>query len=298
MAILFALKLEKLQLEAVTTVAGNVSVDKASENALKILELANNEQIPVAKGMGKPLFRELKTAEHVHGKDGLGNTYLPPSKKSLEQKHAVDLIIDKVMENPHEITLVAAGPLTNLATALLKEPGIKKMFKEVVIMGGACEVPGNITPAAEFNICTDPEAAKIVFHSELPITLVSLDVTRKIKNILRPRHLAEIEKAKTPITKFIGKMVKHYMEFSRKFEGLPGCCLHDPLAVAVAADKSLVKTKRVYIDVETKSDINLGKTKTDLRNVNACLKPDLNVNICLKVESKRFLDMFIDALKK
>jgi len=253
--------------------------------------------------MEKPLLRELRTAEHVHGKNGLGNTCLPRPKKREEQKDAVNLIIDKVKESPSEITLVTAGPLTNLAVVVLKEPSIKQDFEEVIVMGGALEVPGNVTPAAEFNIYTDPEAAKIVFHSGLPITLVSLDVTMKrengkVVNILTPDRLAEIESAGTPLTKFIGKMTRFYMEFSKKYEGIEGCYLHDPLAVAVAIDKNLVEPERLYVDVETKGEITLGKTLGDLRKIPECLKHEPNVNVCRNVCSERFLDMFVNSLKR
>jgi purine nucleosidase len=226
MAILFALKSDNVKLEGITTVGGNISPDQTTQNALEILEVAGHYEVPVARGVAKPLLRDLKSTGEVHGKDGLGNVNLPLPRIKEKPIHAVDLIINTIMDNPGEITLVPVGPLTNIAVAVVKEPRLKDYVKDVVIMGGAVTVAGNITSEAEFNIYTDPEAAKMVFHSGMPITLVGLDVT--MKTLLKPEHLAEIEEANTPVTRLVGKIAKHYMKFYKEVVGVEGvdCMTH------------------------------------------------------------------------
>jgi len=184
LALLYVLKSDNAVLRGITTVGGNISLDKTTQNALRILEITNNTHIPVARGIEKPLLRENKSEGEVHGRDGLGNSNLPIPKIKPIDDHAVDFIINTIMENPKQITLVPVGPLTNIAVAVIKEPRLKDYVKEVVIMGGAVLTYGNITPESEFNIFTDPEAAKIVFESGLPITLVGLGLLKKLSLII------------------------------------------------------------------------------------------------------------------
>jgi inosine-uridine nucleoside N-ribohydrolase len=290
LAILLALKSPRVKLEAVTTVGGNVTVELATQNALKIRDLVGDQNFRVAKGFERP---RIMTATHFHGEDGLGNTGLPPPKGKAESMNAVELIISEIMKKQWDITLVTGGPLTNLAKVVEEEPRIKEYVREVIIMGGAIRVPGNVTPTAEFNIYTDPEAAKKVFKSKLPITLVSLDVTTK--TILRPNKLAEIERANTPLTSFIGRMVKYYMKAHRSFENIDGCYLHDPLAIGIAIDKSLVNVERVYVDVETQEGaITRGMTLADLRPKSMC-RP--NLSYCSQICSERFIEMLVNTLR-
>jgi purine nucleosidase len=296
LALLYVLKHENAELVGITTVGGNITLDNTTRNALKILEITDNEDIPVARGIGKPLLRANRSEGEVHGKDGLGNSNLPSPKITEIEEHAVDFIIRKIMENPKEITLVPVGPLTNIAVAVIKEPRLKDYVKEVVIMGGAVTTFGNITPESEFNIFTDPEAAKIVFESGLPITLVGLDVT--MKTLLTPDHLDEIMEKSSPVTVFVGKIITHYMEFYREFVGVNGCGMHDPLAVAVAIDRSLVQTRRLFVTVETKGEYTTGETVADLRGSKEGIVRDPNMDVCVDVDSERFLRDFIDIIKK
>ena len=291
LAILLALRSREVKLEAITTVGGNVTVELATQNTLRILELAGDADVRVAKGYERP---GLRTATSFHGEDGLGNTGLPSPSRTAEETNAVDLMISEIKREKHGISLVTAGPLTNLAKAVQKDSGIKDHVREVVVMGGAIRVPGNVTPAAEFNIYTDPEAAQTVFASGLPITLVPLDVTTQV--ILRPNHLAKIEAADTELTSFIGRMVRYYMDASRKFEGLDGCYLHDPLAVGFAMDSSIARTEMIHVEVEThKGAITRGMTLADLR-----AKPSSrpNVRCCSEVCSEDFLNLFINTLRR
>ena len=294
LAILLAVKSPELKVEAITTVSGNVHVDKASLNVLKILELAKVRNVPVAKGMQRPLIRELETAEHIHGEDGLGNTKLPVPKLLLHPKHAVDLLIEKISSAPKEITLVTTGPLTNVAMAILKEPKIVHQIKEVILMGGAFALTpygyGNVTPVAEFNIWCDPEAAKIVFHSGLPIVAVGLDVTADPSACLREDHLKKLSSAKTAISKFIVQASRFYLMRTQRdlME------LHDPIAVAVAIDKSLVATRRFFVDVETKGEITRGQTIVD-RRPQSTIKG--NIEVCYGIDGSRFLSLFMERLQ-
>jgi len=296
LALLYALKRDDVVLRGITTVGGNIGLDKTTMNALRILEITNNPHVPVARGIGKPLLRENQSEGEVHGRDGLGNTDLPEPKICEIREHAVDFIIDTIMENPKQITLVPIGPLTNVAVAVIKEPRLKDYVKEVVIMGGAVTTFGNITPRSEFNIYTDPEAAKIVFESGLPITLVGLDVT--MKTLLKHDHLKEIMKASSPVTEFVGKIITHYMRFYEEVVGVDGCGMHDPLAVAVAIDRSLVKTRRLFVTVETRGESSTGETVADLRgSKEGGVKPP-NMDVCVEVDSQRFLREFVETLKK
>ncbi len=250
-------------------------------------------------GASKPLLGELETSERFHGRDGLGDTedlFRDLNYRELlgKVKPGVDLIVKSVLENPQPITLVTAGPLTNLALAVRMRPEIATKIGDVIIMGGAVREPGNVTMAAEFNIHTDPQAAKIVFNSGLPITLVSLDVTTKEENILTHDHLAEIEKTDTGISRFVSRIARYRMKSGRESKYIRGCFLHDPLAVAIAIDRRLVrKSEEIYVDVETAGEITLGKTQADLRRYSEH-RP--NLTHCLEVDSGRFLDMFLQSL--
>ena len=296
LAILYAAKSDNIELVGISTVGGNITIENTTRNALRLLEITGRTEIPVARGIGKPLLRVNESAGEVHGRDGLGNTSLPEPKIKEVPEHAVDFIINTIMKNPNQITLVPVGPLTNIAVAVIKEPRLKDYVKEVVVMGGAVTTFGNITPESEFNIYTDPEAAKIVFESGMPITLVGLDVT--MKTLLTPHHLAEITKAGTPVTDLIGKIITHYMKFYREVVGVDGCGMHDPLAVAVAADRSLVKTRRYYVTVETKGEYTTGETVADLRASKEGLVKPPNMDVCIEVDSERFLRRYIDTVKQ
>ena len=296
LALLYALKNDDAELVGITTVGGNIGLDKTTKNALRILEITNNTHIPVARGIEKPLLRENKSEGEVHGKDGLGNSNLPEPKIKEIDIHAVDFIIKTIMDNPNQITLVPVGPLTNVAVAVIKEPRIKDYVKDVVIMGGAVTTFGNITPKSEFNIYTDPEAAKIVFESGLPITLVGLDVT--MKTLLTQKHLSEITKVSTPVTEFVKKIITHYMRFYQEVVGVNGCGMHDPLAMAVAIDKSLVRTRRLFVTVETRGEYTTGETVADLRGSKEGGVSPPNMDVCVEVDSERFMQNFVALMKK
>ena len=212
LAFLLALASPEIKLEALTTTQGNVTVEKATRNALSVLELAHASHIPVAQGSMLPLVQPLRASDAVHGASGIGNSKLPEPRAKPISQHAVDYLIERVLAEPNEISIFPIGPLTNIAMAIRKEPGFAVSVKELVIMGGAIQEGGNVTPLAEFNIFVDPHAAHIVFHSGIPITLIPLDVTNKC--LLKQEHVDRLLKIKSPISRFIKEAVEVYLKFS------------------------------------------------------------------------------------
>lgn len=291
-ALLLALFSPEVELIAVTTVAGNAPVEYTTDNTLKILDCAGvRDDFPVGRGMARPLAKELVTAVHIHGGTGLGGVELPPTNRKVSELHAVELLIKMIMESEEKVTLVPVGPLTNIALAIMKEPRILENIEEMIIMGGAINDPGNVTPAAEFNIFVDPHAAKFVFHSGAKITLVPLDVT--MKTMITREQLEAIVKADNIVEQFTSAIILRYMERYKQHIGIDGCPLHDALALALAFDKSLVKTRRMYVDVETTGEITLGKTVADYWMVTG---KEPNMEVAIEVDAERFVDLIFRRL--
>jgi inosine-uridine nucleoside N-ribohydrolase len=292
LAIILALKSPELSVEAITTVAGNAEVEKCTRNCLLILDVLNQGRSPiVAKGAKKPLARALVTEPRVHGKDGLGDiTHEYPSfRHRPAERDAEQVILDLVKEYPEQITIVAIGPLTNVARALQKEPRTMKKVKEIIAMGGAFQVAGNQGPVAEFNMYVDPEAAHCVFHSGVPITLLPLDVTQQgVFQRSDVVHLAR--KGEYGLGLFIERMTKRYMEYHEETEGFLGGYLHDPLAIAVAVKRELVRYHDLHVEVETQGEITRGMTIAELRTEREKRPPNARVGYRLK--RRQFLEFF------
>ena len=231
LAILLALASPEVQIEGITTVHGNCSVDQATVNALSILELANANGLTVAKGFAIPLVQPSLLAAETHGDAGLGYAQLPEPRDQPKVRHGSDFLIEKIMSNPGEITLVAIGPLTNVAFAIRKEPRIIDAVKEVIVMGGTIRFPGNASPLAEYNVFVDPHAAHMVYHSGMRITLVPLDVTYQC--ILTPEDVKRLQKIPSPISRYIDDSTRFYMEFHDEYQQIAGCAINDPLALAL-----------------------------------------------------------------
>ena len=267
MAIILATRLEKIELIGVTTVSGNCSATQATKNALNILtRVAGEPGIPVAMGAEKPLLRESKPSVQIHGFDGLGETSIEDPELKPLKIHAVDMILSNCRDLGDELVIVTGGPLTNLALACLKEPQLFKHIHKIIVMGGCIRSPGNITSAAEFNIYHDPEAAKIIFKSELPITLVSLDITVNNGNCITSEDLKTLKNTKKDSHKIIFKMLHYYINSYKAVRGVDGCYMHDSLAMILAAKPNLItKKEQIYIDVEISGEITLGRTQADLR---------------------------------
>jgi inosine-uridine nucleoside N-ribohydrolase len=257
MAIFLALRSPELKVEAITAVSGNVPLELTLPNALRLAEIAGRADIPIAGGASVPLVRRLVTAKYVHGNNGLGGVDLPEPHLKPIGDTAARLISQIVRANPGEITIVAVGPLTNIGTLLRSDPEIATMIPQVVIMGGSLS-GGNITPAAEFNLYVDPEAARIVFDSGIPLTMVGLDVTEKV--LLREEHVAILERAQNPVSQAAGKIMRATMNRTHRGIDPTVIAMHDPLTVASLIDPQLLKFQDYYVEVETEGEFTAGMT--------------------------------------
>jgi pyrimidine-specific ribonucleoside hydrolase len=257
MAIFLALRSPELKVEAITPVAGNVPLDLTLPNALRLLEIADRTDIPVAAGASHPLVRRLATAGHVHGVNGLAGVEFPEPKTKPVRETAPEIIRRIVRENPGEITIVGVGPLTNVALALRADPELANMIPAIAIMGGSLS-GGNMTPAAEFNLYVDPEAARIVFDANIPLTMVGLDVTRKCR--VSEEHIKQLEAANNPVSQAAGKILRATYERMRHGGEVTDIDLHDALAVASLIDHDVITRKDYYVEVETVGEWTAGQT--------------------------------------
>ena len=292
LAILLALASPEIQLEGLTVVHGNCSTEQGVTNALSVLELAGANHIPVAHGCDLPLVQPSLLAPETHGNKGLGYAQLPgPQRRPIIQK-GCDFLIEKIMSNPGEITLVAVGPLTNVALAIRQEPRIVGAVKEVFIMGGAMRHEGNTTPLAEFNTYVDPHAAHIVYHSGLPITLTPLDVTYQC--ILLSEDVARLQEIKSPIPGFIADATQFYMEFHEEYQDIQGCVINDPLTLALTFTPDLCNYEEYYVDVDISGGVSMGKTFADFYKMTG--KP-ANMKVALSVRPRDFIDLFVERME-
>ena len=288
---LLALVSPEIKLEALTTTQGNVTIEKATRNALSILELGRASHIPVVKGSVLPLVQPLRASAHVHGESGIGNSQLPEPQAKPVPGHAVDYLIERVLAEPNEISIFPIGPMTNIAMAIRKEPRLAKSVKELVIMGGAIQEGGNITPLAEFNIYVDPHAAHIVFHSGIPITLIPLDVTHKC--LIKQEHVDRLLKINSPVTRFIKDAIDVYLKASLEL-GYEGCALHDPLTLATVIAPELLTLKEYYVDVDISGGVSMGKTFADIFNVT---KKPANMKVAMNVRGEDFIELFLQRME-
>ncbi|MBM4761295.1 nucleoside hydrolase [Bacillus sp. B15-48] len=288
--ILAASKVSNLKIEAITTVAGNVEVEKNTLNALKVCDIIGLEDVPVAQGADRPLIKERQIAEEIHGETGLDGPALPeiPTKKVIEQ-HAVDLIIEKVLESDGDITLVPTGPLTNIALAMIREPKIVPKIKEIVLMGGGTF--GNWTPAAEFNIWVDAEAAKVVFESGVPIAMFGLDVTHQA--LATNDIINDLAKIDNDVADFVVELLKFFAKTYKEVFDFDGGPIHDACTVAYLIDPSIFEMKHVHVGVETKGDLTYGMTVVDTLGVTG---KQPNVHFASQLDSTKFWDLFTRAL--
>ncbi len=256
-ALLLAMRSPELKIEGITAVAGNVPLELTLPNALRMVEIAGRTDIPVAAGAKGPLARRLVTAAYAHGENGLGGAVFPEPKLKPVSEPAAEFIRRSVRKYPGEVTLITVGPLTNVATAMNLDSELARMIRSVVMMGGSLS-GGNITPAAEFNVYVDPEAARIVFQSGIPITMVGLDVTRRTS--LADDHVRVLESAQNAVSQAAAKIARHAIDHNREQGFLVGPNMHDSLAVAAFLDPSLLKWKEYYVDVETTGELTAGET--------------------------------------
>ncbi|MDO4492474.1 MAG: nucleoside hydrolase [Clostridia bacterium] len=289
-AILLALKIPAFDIKGFTCVAGNTPLPKVLRNTGHVLELAGVD-LPVYAGADKPLFADATapTAEHVHGKNGLGDLEFDDPKRAPESMKAWDYIYEEAKRQNGALELIATAPLTNLAMAFLKYKELPKLIRRIVIMGGAASY-GNVTPAAEFNIYTDPEAAEIVFNSGVPVHMVGLDVTLKAWfNAEESEKLSAVNEQGM----FCHLVGRGEMRYSLG-HGFPGMCLHDPCAVIYAAYPELYKTDTVGVHVETLGKYTRGKTVTDFLSDKQF--PVKNAVIVYDVDREAFRDKVFELI--
>ena len=326
LALLYASASPEVELVAVTCVAGNVDARQVERNTRAVLELAGRDDVEVALGREVPLVRRLETTPETHGPQGLGYAELPPARRPLSERHAVDLLIDEVRRRPGEITLVTLGPLTNLAMAVLREPELPRLFARWVLMGGSYRSNGNTAPTTEWNIHCDPDAAKVAFTAwtaaqerhpdvEMPVAL-GLDVTEKAKIV--PDHVVALARragstpddslalargedpmhatrsvASNPVVRYVADALRYYMEFHSRYDDFYGAFIHDPLAVAATLDPTLIRTEAVPVDVELGGTLTTGETVTDWRRVWG--KP-ANVEVAVEADAATFLERFVERV--
>lgn len=306
LAIFLALNSPELKIEALTPVAGNVPLELTLPNALRLLEIAGKTHIPVAAGADRPLVRRLITATYAHGENGLGGIHFPDPTTKPVAETATQLIRRMVHASPHEIHLIALGPLTNIATAFRADPELPSLIPSLTIMGGSLS-GGNITPAAEFNVYVDPEAAQIVFQSGVPLVMVGLDVTRRA--MLREHDIQRLENSHKPEGRAAGKIARASMNHVRQTSPTGGPAMHDSLAVGTFIDPTVVTVEPLHVEIETAGTLTAGETvgyrKAPMRGSaplatvplaasSTGFKP--NARVATDVNVDRFLRLLVDRI--
>jgi pyrimidine-specific ribonucleoside hydrolase len=291
LALLLALGSPEVNLIGVTTVAGNTTLANTTANALRILELAGRTDVPVAAGAARGLIREApRTAEHVHGGDGLGGLPLPPPSTHPVKAHAVDFIAERLLASAEPVTIVAIGPLTNIALLVATYPAAAACIGRLVVMGGVAR-GGNSTPTSEFNVWSDPEAAYRVFAAGLPLTMVGLDVTDR--SVVTPRDVDALRNG-GHIARFVADAVDFYSRFHQARYGTTDTYQHDALAVAEVIAPGIVRTSHLYVEVEYGPGLTRGTTVVDVHGVTGHAP---NTRVALEFDHPRFVDLLVGRLK-
>jgi inosine-uridine nucleoside N-ribohydrolase len=290
-AIMMACGSPGLDLRAVTTVAGNATLPKTTRNALRVLSLIGRTDVPVAAGAARPLARELRTAEDIHGESGLDGPEIPEAAFEPDDRGAVDLIADTLRASPEPVALIPVGPLTNIAAFLRKHPDLKDRVSGVSLMGGSMGL-GNTTPAAEFNIYVDPEAAREVFESGLPITMSGLDVTHQA-------GAGPAERDRLRSIGGVGGVVAGFLDFFagtyERIYGFDAPPLHDPVAVAAVLEPGLLRRRTMRVDVECEGDLTRGETVCDFHGVTG---KRANAEVGIGLDREAFFDLLQDSLRR
>jgi len=304
-AILMALRSPAVEVVGITVVAGNMPVERGARNALYTAEMCGVD-VPVYRGAEKPLLRENNFAFWFHGDDGMGNQHYPPPKRQPETQHAVDALIAMVKAHPG-VELVTLGPLTNIALALAQWPQMAEHISRCVVMGGAPATVGNVTPAAEYNIWVDPEAARKVFHSGLPIEMVGWQLGLG-DSLLTPDDIAHVYNIGTPLAKFAMDCNVHVLESTKTQSGEQGMGLHDPTAMAILIDPTICTAASThYVDIETHSELTRGMTVVDQLNIagddrnravwHHAIERGAKVKICWAMDGGRWKQLLYSLLE-
>lgn len=296
-AILWALGSPQLDIRAVTTVAGNQSIDKVTRNAIKVLTIAGRYDIPVGMGFEQPLLGKNHDGAIIHGESGLDGPVLPEEGFEKSPLSAVQLMEKVLSESKEPVTLITLGPLSNVARLLLIRPDLKKNVKQIFMMGGGTY--GNWTPAGEFNIWDDPEAAKIVFDSGIFITMAGLDVTQKA--YVTDAENDRIKAQGNQVSVFVSELIEYYRQYHYKVEGFPGCTLHDPCAVAALLHPEIFKGEICRVDIERSGTLTRGMTVIDRIGYLEKIfgeKTEKHVNVLFEIQREKFVEYLSQALLK
>ncbi|UOQ49049.1 nucleoside hydrolase [Gracilibacillus caseinilyticus] len=288
--ILAASSISPLEIIGITTVAGNVQVEKNTLNALKVCDIIGLDHVQVAQGATRPLVKEAEIAEEIHGETGLDGPLLPdePSRQAIDQ-HAVDFIIEKLLDADEPITIVPTGPLTNIALALVKEPKIKQNIQEIVLMGGGTF--GNWTPAAEFNIYVDAEAAKIVLESGIPVRMFGLDVTHQA--LATTETVDELRKMENPVSEFVSDLLTFFIQAYRDHFDFPGGPIHDACTIVHLIEPDIFNFEHVHVAIETKGEHTYGMTVVDHLGVTG---KEPNTYLATGLDQVKFWSVFKKAI--
>ena len=284
-ALLLAVASPELELLGVTTVAGNQTLDKTTANAVRVLDLVGRDELPVAAGADRPLVREQYVAEYVHGATGMDGPDLPPPQRAPLEQHAVDFLADTIREHDGGVTLVPTGPLTNVALLLALHPDARP--ERIVLMGGAI-AEGNVTPAAEFNIWADPEAAARVFDSGIDMTMVGLDVTHKA--LFTQAH---VERLRGRVGEVVAALLEFYGHFHKEVYDFDGSPIHDAVAVAHVIRDDLLTTEHLNTEIDVESELCRGRTVVDVWRRSG---REPNSNVAVDIDADGFLDLLVERL--
>jgi len=288
-ALLLTLASPELELLGVTTVSGNQTLEKTTANAIRVLDHVGRDDVPVAAGAPRPLVRERHTAPEVHGETGLDGPSLPPPSRPAQRIHAIDWIAATVADHADPVTLIATGPLTNVALLLARYPELEARLERIVLMGGSIG-EGNVTPAAEFNIWADPEAAHRVFQAQVDLTMVGLDVTHRA--LMTSAHTARLRAAGKAGT-LVAEMFDFYVDFHRRSYGWDGAPVHDAVAVAHVIDGTLLATRHCGVAIDTGPERSRGRTNIDLRHHMGWAP---NCHAAVDIDADRFLELLIERI--
>jgi len=306
LALLLALLSPELDVAAITTVNGNVPVEMGTRNVFTVLSLLPSaDRPPVASGASRPLIKNPVLATHIHGEDGLGglhrcldasgNRRYNPKQVIPSERNGVDEMLHQLSVSREPTTIIALGPLTNIATAIEKDRETMAAAKQIVLMGGAISVGGNVTPYAEFNIYVDPHAARVVFGSGIPLTVVGLDVTTQV-GLTRDMIERAVESHPTTLSYFLRDCTGDMIVFAEEHYGKSIFFLHDPLTVGVVIDPTFVTKSPLHVEIETEGTVTEGMTVADRRPLKPELKKAPNSEVCIGVDADRFLAFFMERL--
>lgn len=293
-ALLLACRAKNIRLLGVTTVAGNSYIDNVTNNAIRVLEYAGVENVGVYEGASSPMLQGLyrKTGEIIHGADGLGGPEIPGAAAEKQSEHAVEFILRTLGESREKVVLIAIGPLTNIAMALLQASDAQRNnIDRIIIMGGAIYTEGNVTSAAEFNIYQDPEAARIVMQSGCNIYLNTLDIS--MKAVFRHEDKERLRAKGGRIPTFVAELLDFFGKTYEGHFGVPDCPVHDALCVGMLIDDEMIETKHTFVDISCNDPLTRGETVADIWNVTGNAP---NCHISVKVDRERFVEMIIEHM--